>query len=110
MTPVENEYIITPPVSPNNNIVPRSDLDTTRHVPRTRDYLNTLNNNLNLTINEAESLRTQLDFERSSSSCDRLRAQERMVIIQNIQDILFENSEMIPCGLYVQLMNALIKK
>ena len=67
------------------------------------------NENLNLTIalNNCNNLIRHLERDGSSEIKQIEHYKKRL---NNIQEILFTNSEKIPSGLYVQLMNALVNK
>lgn len=86
---------------------------TTRNESRTINTINNINSMydaLNKARNEIFNLRLRLDLERAACDHEQEKAMEMKSIIENIHDLLFDNSEKIPCGLYVDLMNALIKK
>jgi len=83
---------------------------TTRNEPRTINKINSMYQALNTARNENFNLRLHLDLERAASNHEKEKTLEMKSIIQNIHDLLFDNSEKIPCGLYVDLMNALVKK
>jgi hypothetical protein len=67
------------------------------------------NENLNLTIElvNCNNLIRHLESD-GSSEIKQIEHYEKR--LNNIQEILFTNSEKIPSGLYVQLMNALVNK
>lgn len=67
------------------------------------------NENINLTIElvNCNNLIRHLESD-GSSEIKQIEHYEKR--LNNIQEILFTNSEKIPSGLYVQLMNALVNK
>ena len=67
------------------------------------------NENLNLTI-ELVNCNNLIRHLESDGSSEIKQIEHYDKRLNNIQEILFTNSEKIPDGLYVQLMNALVNK
>jgi len=66
-----------------------------------------LNNNL---VRKISDLKYQNRIETEASLMFKRRAEKSEKYIENIQEILFENNEIIPEWIYVKLMNSLIGK
>ena len=113
------DTIVQEPMSPEREI---RDISTPPKLRRS-DYTRSLTDNKEILLRkylvaklEIEKLKTEIlemyeRIERHESLMERsfheITVNEKK--INNIQEILFENSEKIPEGIYIQLMNALVK-
>ena len=113
------DTIIQEPTSPEREIRDINSPPKLRH----RDYTRSLTDNKEILLRkylsakiEIEKLKTEImeiyeKLDRHQSLMERslseITINEKK--LNNVQEILFENSEKIPEGIYVQLMDALVK-